>query len=58
MRRRTRSAVVLVAMMLGAVAYAQITVALFLCCSGPLKQIAYLKASNPAEDAHFGCGAR
>jgi len=22
----------------------------------PLKQIAYLKASNPAEDAHLGCG--
>lgn len=24
--------------------------------AGPLKQIAYLKASNPVEDAHFGCG--
>jgi FG-GAP repeat protein len=24
--------------------------------SGPLRQVAYLKASNPVEDAHFGCG--
>jgi hypothetical protein len=24
--------------------------------TGQLRQIAYLKASNPAEDAHFGCG--
>ena len=24
--------------------------------SGPLRQVAYLKASNPAMDVHFGCG--
>lgn len=24
--------------------------------SGSLRQVAYLKASNPVEDAHFGCG--
>jgi hypothetical protein len=24
--------------------------------AGPLRQVAYLKASNPVEDAHFGCG--
>src|SRR5215510_8112038 len=23
---------------------------------GQLRQVAYLKASNPVEDAHFGCG--
>ena len=59
MSRRTHAAVVLVAMMLGAVAYAksQSTV-LFLHVRGRrmLRQFAYLKASNPAEDAHFGCG--
>src|SRR6476646_4648719 len=55
MRHRVGPAVVPVAIILGAVAYAQ---------SGPpaansaaqLRQIAYLKASNPSEDAHFGCG--
>jgi FG-GAP repeat protein len=55
MRYRVGPAVVLVGMVLGAVGYAQ---------SGPpaasspgqLRQIAYLKASNPSEDAHFGCG--
>jgi hypothetical protein len=60
MRRRTRSAVVMVAMILGAVAYpasqAPSSSSSGSPGTGQLKQIAYLKASNPAEDAHFGCG--
>jgi FG-GAP repeat protein len=58
MRRRTHSAVVLVAMTLGAVAYAksQAPSSSPSSAAGQLKQLAYLKASNPTEDAHFGCG--
>jgi hypothetical protein len=58
MRRRTRSAVVTVAMILGAVVYptSQVPSSSGSPVPGQLKQIAYLKASNPAEDAHFGCG--
>src|SRR5260221_669109 len=55
MRARIRSAVVLAvlpAMGLGAIVYARAQTA----AAGPLRQIAYLKASNPIEDAHFGCG--
>jgi hypothetical protein len=56
MRARTRSAVVLAvlpAVCLGAIAYVR---AQSPASAGQLKQIAYLKASNPLEDAHFGCG--
>ncbi len=59
MRRRAGSAVVLVAVILGAVAYAKSQSPSSSSSSsgaGQLRQIAYLKASNPAEDAHFGCG--
>jgi hypothetical protein len=58
MRRRTRSAVIMVAMILGTVAYptSQAPSSSGSPVAGQLKQIAYLKASNPAEDAHFGCG--
>ena len=53
MRERTRSAVVLVAIVLGAAAYVKSQSP---AAPGQLRQLAYLKASNPAEDAHFGCG--
>jgi FG-GAP repeat len=58
MRARTRSAAiaaVLSAVVFGAVAYvrAQSPAA---SAAGTLRQVAYLKASNPVEDAHFGCG--
>jgi hypothetical protein len=58
MRRRTGSVVVLVAVMFGAVAYArsQAPSSSASSSAGQWRQIAYLKASNPAEDAHFGCG--
>jgi hypothetical protein len=39
---------------LGAIAYARAQSASP--SAGQLRQIAYLKASNPVEDAHFGCG--
>src|SRR6266853_5300248 len=58
MRRRTGSFIVLVAVFLGAVAYAapQGPSSSASASAAQWKQIAYLKASNPAEDAHFGCG--
>ena len=58
MRRSTRSAVVVAAMILGAVAYpkSQAPSSSGSSVAAQLKQIAYLKASNPVEDAHFGCG--
>ena len=58
MRRRTRSAVVLMAVILGAVRMpiAHLSRLLRRPPAAALKQIAYLKASNPSEDAHFGCG--
>ena len=45
-------------MILGAVAYASSQSPSSVVPRPPaqLRQIAYLKASNPAEDAHFGCG--
>ena len=49
MRGSARSALVLVAVVFGAVAYPTSQ-------APQLKQSAYLKASNPVEDAHFGCG--
>ena len=56
MRLRARAAVIAAALaagVIGAVAYvgAQAPAA-----AGQWKQVAYLKASNPVEDAHFGCG--
>ena len=59
MRARRRSAVVLAvlsAVCLGAVAYVRAQSPAASAGAGQLKQIAYLKASNPVEDAHFGCG--
>jgi hypothetical protein len=58
MRRGTRSPIVLAGVILGAAAYArsQSPSPSASSAAGQLKQIAYLKASNPAEDAHFGCG--
>jgi len=58
MKHQTRSAVVMVAIILGAVAYptSQVPSPSASSVAAQLKQIAYLKASNPAEDAHFGCG--
>jgi hypothetical protein len=47
MKRRTRSA---------AVAAALSVTAVFAQGQGTLRQVAYIKASNPVEDAHFGCG--
>jgi hypothetical protein len=46
------------AMTFGAVAYAksQSSGSSPSSAAGPLKQLAYLKASNPTEDAHLGCG--
>jgi FG-GAP repeat len=58
MKRRTGSVVVLVAVILGSVAYAapQAPPASGSAGAAQWKQFAYLKASNPTEDAHFGCG--
>jgi hypothetical protein len=57
MRLKTHSAVVLVAMTLGAVAYARTQApSSSSSTAGALRQFAYLKAANPTEDAHFGCG--
>ena len=60
MRSRKRSAVVLMATILGAVAsasaQAQAPPSSPPSGSGQLRQVAYLKASNPAEDANFGSG--
>ncbi len=58
MRARARSAVVaavLSAVVLGAVAYVRAQ-SPAKSSVGQLRQVAYLKASNPVEDAHFGCG--
>ena len=58
MRARARSAVVaavLSAVVLGAVAYVRAQ-SPATSSAGQLRQVAYLKASNPVEDAHFGCG--
>ena len=62
MTPRARSAAitaVLSAVTIGAVAYALAAPNPLIAQSGgggPLHQVAYLKASNPVEDAHFGCG--
>jgi hypothetical protein len=58
MRRSTRSAVVVATMILGWVAdpKSQAPSSSGSSVAAQLKQIAYLKASNPVEDAHFGCG--
>jgi hypothetical protein len=56
MKRRRRSAVVLMALILGAVAYAESQAPSTSSGKALLTQIAFLKASNPVEDAHFGCG--
>jgi len=52
--RAAAVAVVLSAVVLGAVISAQSQPRSG--SSGSLRQVAYLKASNPVEDAHFGCG--
>jgi hypothetical protein len=57
MRARTVSAVILTALAgfcLGAAVYAGSQPASP--PAGTLRQVAYLKASNPSEDAHFACG--
>src|SRR6195256_2394878 len=56
MKRRTRSAVVLVALILCAFANARSQSPAPSPNTARLRQVAYLKASNPVEDAHFGCG--
>jgi hypothetical protein len=61
MKRGTQRAVVSVALVgsfIGAVAYArpQSPASSSSGSAAQLRQVAYLKASNPAEDAHFGCG--
>jgi len=57
MRRRSGSVFVVVATILGAVAYAESQAPSSSASpAGQWRQLAYLKASNPAEDAHFGCG--
>jgi hypothetical protein len=53
MRISTQSAVVLVGLCLSSVVDAGSQPA---GAAAQLKQIAYIKASNPAEDAHLGCG--
>jgi hypothetical protein len=53
MRISTQSAVVLVGLCLSSVVDAGSQSA---GAAAQLKQIAYIKASNPAEDAHLGCG--
>lgn len=52
--RRTSSAILVAAAVFGAVAYGAAQPGSP--ATAPLKQICYLKASNPVEDAHFGCG--
>ena len=54
MSRGTRSPVVLVALILSAAAYLHSQSPST--AAGSLRQLAYLKASNPVEDAHLGCG--
>src|SRR6266446_1660062 len=61
MKGTTRSAVILVAlvaMFLGAIAYgqSQSPASSAASGSGQLRQVAYLKASNPTDDANFGSG--
>ena len=62
MRRGTLSAVVLVALVLGAVASttsqspSSSSSSSAASGTGQLRQVAYLKASNPAEDVNFGSG--
>ena len=57
MRRRTRSVVILLALILGAGGYAKSQSSSSSASgTGQLRQVAYVKASNPAEDAHLGCG--
>jgi hypothetical protein len=61
MKRGMQRAVVpvaLVGLLIGAAAYArpQSPASSSSGSAAPLRQVAYLKASNPAEDAHFGCG--
>ena len=59
MTAQMRSAVVLCALpaaVFGAIAYARAQSPAASSGAGSLRQIAYLKASNPLEDAHFGCG--
>jgi trimeric autotransporter adhesin len=57
MRRRKRSAAVLSTLIGGAIAYANAqSPSSAVSSTGQLRQVAYLKASNPVEDAHFGCG--
>jgi hypothetical protein len=46
---------VLSAVVFGAVAYVRAQSSAT-SSAGQLRQVAYLKASNPVEDAHFGCG--
>ena len=53
---RSQAAVVLMALILGAVAYAESQAPSASPGKGRLMEIAFLKASNPVEDAHFGCG--
>src|SRR5437867_8541327 len=57
MRPRVRSAAVTAALSVvvaGAVAYARGQAPAS--APGQLRQVAYIKASNPVEDAHLGCG--
>ena len=60
MKRNMQTGGVLVAMILGAVVYthsqSRPPAASTSSTAAALRQLAYLKASNPAEDAHFGCG--
>lgn len=56
MRRRTGSLVIAAGLVGGVVAYANSSQAPTSSASAAWRQIAYLKASNPTEDAHFGCG--
>ena len=55
MKLQTLSAVVLAALTASAAVYAGAQ-APAASGAGSLRQVAYLKASNPSEDAHFGCG--
>jgi hypothetical protein len=57
MRGKTGSVIVLLALVLGAIVYAKAQApSSALSATASLRQVAYLKASNPVEDAHFGCG--
>jgi hypothetical protein len=58
MERRLRSAVVLVALVFGSGDYlaSQSPSSSAASNAAQWRHIAYLKASNPTEDAHFGCG--